>query len=169
MRIKNQRKTVLVHPRMQMRIILATSLPMFACLISATAAEFFYFRQVRLGIIPSDGTILGMPESRLGMLLLFVSASTVQILTALLASQKVAGAAYRIARTLEEFRAGKRDARVTLRKHDYQRELADDVNGFLEWVAAGESAPSARAAADAPERSRAGEARAHSRDAVGAD
>lgn len=169
MRIKNQRRTILVHPRMQMRIILATSLPMFACLVLATAAEFFYFRQVQLGVIPSDGTILGMPESRLGMLLLFVSASTVQILTALLASQKVAGAAYRVARTLEEFRKGKRDARVTLRKYDYQRELADDVNGFLDWVAGGASAPPARAAVDVPERSRTGEARASSRDAVGAD
>jgi hypothetical protein len=169
MRIKNQRRTILVHPRMQARIILATSLPMFACLIAATLAEFFYFRQVRLGVIASDGTIFGMPENRLGMLLLFVSASSVQIATALLASQKVAGTAYRIARTLDQFREGRRDARVTLRKADYQKELADDVNEFLDWVAASEGSAPARSAMDTPQRAQPGEARAAARDHAGTD
>ncbi|MBZ0268582.1 hypothetical protein K8I85_10540 [bacterium] len=169
MRTKNQRKTILVHPRMQARIILSTSLPMFACLIAATLAEFLYFHQVRQGVIISDGTIFGMPENRLGMLLLFVSASSVQIATALMASQKVAGTAYRIGKTLESFRHGKRGDRIRLRKADYQKELADDVNAFLDWVAAGDDAAPTRSAVDSPERARPADPRPASRDQVGTD
>jgi len=169
MRTRNKRKTILLRPRMQARIILATSLPMLACLIVATAAEFLYFHEVREGTIVSDGTILGMPENRLGMLLLFVSATSVQVATALLASQKVAGTAFRIGRTLEAFRRGRRDARVTLRNTDYQKQLADDINAFLDWVAAGEDAATPRSAMDAPERSDPAGARPASRDRVGTD
>lgn len=166
---KNQRRKMLVHPAMQARIVLATSLPMFACLISATAAEIIYSRQVQMGVIVSDGTIFGLPEGRLGMLLLFVSASSVQIATALLASQKVAGTAYRIGKVLEDFRQGRRDSRVSLRKGDYQKELGDDVNTFLDWVAAADGASPARPAIESPERARPGDARAASRDQVGTD
>ena len=54
------------------------------------------------------------------------SATSVQVATALLASQKVAGTAFRIGRTLEAFRRGRRDARVTLRNTDYQKQLRNN-------------------------------------------
>jgi hypothetical protein len=78
-----------------------------------------------------------MPERHLGMLLLFISASMSQLLTALISSQKIAGTAYHIRRVLREFREGKRDSRVRLRRGDYQHELARDINDFLEWIEAG--------------------------------
>jgi hypothetical protein len=134
-RKKNERKTVLVDKRLQARIILSTSLPMIACLVFATGIELWYRRQVSLGLGSADGTLFGMPEHRLGMLLLFVSASMTLLVSALLLSQKVAGTSYRIRQVLNAFREGDRSARVRLRKGDYQLQLADDLNAFLGWVA----------------------------------
>ncbi len=152
-RAKNERKTILVDKRLQARIVLSCSLPMIACLIFAIGVELLYRRQVAHGMGSPDGTILGMPEHRLGMLLLFISASMTQLVSTLLVSQKVAGTSYRIAQVLNAFREGDRTARVRLRKGDYQVRLADDLNGFLAWVedpkanAAGANAPASGAAA----------------------
>ncbi|MFN8177456.1 MAG: hypothetical protein U0167_05995 [bacterium] len=131
---KNQRKTVIVDGSTQLRIVVATSLPMIGCLVVATVVEVLYGRLVASGKIVSDGTIFGLPESRLGMLFLFVSAATVQLLTALLTSHKVAGTSYRIGQVLRQFREGDRAARVQLRSGDYQHGLAADVNSFLDWA-----------------------------------
>ena len=141
-----RRKTVFVDGKVQTRIILATSLPMFGCLLLAIGGEVLYFRLVDAGRIETSGTIFGMPEHRLGMLLLFVSASTIQLIASLLASQKVAGVSYHIRRILREFREGKRDARVRLRQGDYQLGLGDDVNEFLDWLTGDGGASSGRAA-----------------------
>ena len=149
MKRKNQRKSVIVDWRVQVRIILATSLPMIACLVLAIVGEIVYYRAAAKGWIQTDGTILGLRENRLGMLLLFASASTVQLVASLLASQKVAGVAYHIARILKTFREGDRQARVRLRKGDYQVELGDDVNEFLDWISGDATSPLARPAASA--------------------
>jgi hypothetical protein len=143
---KNQRKTVIVDGATQLRIILTTSLPMIGCLALATLVEFFYEHQVAAGKLQTDGTIFGFPERRLGMLLLFVSAATVQLLSALLSSHRVAGTSYRIGQVLREFREGNRSARVRLRRGDYQHGLADDLNGFLQWIEEG----GAKSGASAP-------------------
>ena len=146
-----RRRTVIVDKAMQMRIVLSNSLPMFAILLVAILGEFVYNQQIRAGHIASNGTIFGMPEQRLGMLLLFVFASTYQVVASLLTSQKVAGAAYRVSRTLESYRQGDHDVRAKLRKGDYQTKLADDVNEFLDWLqlqeGSGSAAPSAGTAA----------------------
>ena len=134
-----RRKTLIVDGKVQTRIILATSLPMFACLLVAIGGEFLYFRLLDAGTIHNDGTIFGMPEQRLGMLLLFVSASTIQLIASLLTSQKVAGTSYHIRRILHEFRTGNPDARVRLRRSDFQQQLGTDVNAFLDWINQGEN------------------------------
>ncbi len=133
---KNERRTVVVDGKLQARIVLSNSLPMIACLVFAVGVEWIYRRQVAVDAVSSDGTLFGMPEHRLGMLLLFVSASMTQLVSALLSSQKVAGTSYRIAQVLSDFRRGDATERVHLRKGDYQVRLADDINEFLDWVAA---------------------------------
>jgi hypothetical protein len=136
----SRRKTIIIDKKVQAKIFFQTSVPMFACLVLAVVGEVVYQRLLDSGHIQTDGTLFfGMPESRLGMLLLFVSACTVQVVVSLLASQKVAGVAYHIQRILGEFRAGDRKARVRLRRGDYQLRLADDVNAFLQWVEDGAS------------------------------
>jgi hypothetical protein len=145
-RKKRFRTKLVVDHAVQARIILETSLPMVGCLVFAVLVEGFYRRQVAAGAIQSDGTLLGMPEERLGMLLLFVSAATMQLVSGLLSSQKVAGAAFRIRKGLEEFRAGATGTRIRLRGGDYHHSLADDINGFLDWVESG-AAPAAEGAA----------------------
>ena len=147
---KNRRRTVVVDARLQARIVLSTSIPMVACLVFATLAEMFYRRQVALGHLHTDGTILGMPENQLGLLILFVSASMTQLVSALLSSQKIAGTAFRISRVLEAYREGNRSARVTLRKGDYQTALANDVNSFLDWTVSPDVAPTPVAAIGMP-------------------
>jgi len=134
-----RRRTLIVDGKVQTRIVLATSLPMFACLLVAIGGEFVYFRLLDAGKIHSDGTIFGMPEQRLDMLLLFVSASMIQLTASLLASHKVAGVSYHIRRILHEYRMGNRDSRVRLRKGDFQQRLAGDVNDFLDWLEHGEN------------------------------
>jgi hypothetical protein len=160
---KRMRKKFILDRRVQARIILATSLPMFACLVLATVLELLYQHHVELGNIRSDGTILGMPEERLGMLLLFVSASAFLLIVGLTTSQRVAGTSYRIGRVLEEFRGGNHEARVRLRKGDFQLDLADDINRFLQWVseireetdaAHSTASPEESGAAKAPDPSR---------------
>ena len=143
---KNRRRTLVVDGKLQARIVLSTSIPMVACLVFATVVEMFYRRQVALGHLSTDGTIFGMPDHQLGLLLLFVSASMTQLVSALLSSQKVAGTAYRIGRVLESYREGNRAARVTLRKGDYQTGLAEDLNRFLDWASSPDApAPSTTA------------------------
>lgn len=132
--------------------MLATSLPMIGCLLLAVAVQFWYERQLAQGRIAADGSIFGMPVDRLGMLVLFVAAATVQVVSALLSSHKVAGASLRIASVLHAFRDGDRNARVHLRRGDYQQSLANEINGLLDWV---QSAPDA-ARGDSPSRARAG-------------
>ena len=144
---KNRRRTVVVDGKLQARIVLSTSIPMVACLVFATVAEMFYRRQVALGHLRTDGTIFGMPDHQLGILLLFVSASMTQLVSALLSSQKIAGTAYRIARVLEAYRDGNRAARVTLRRGDYQTQLADDLNAFLDWSSSPDAPASSASAA----------------------
>jgi hypothetical protein len=129
-----RRKKLIVDGKVQTRIILQTSLPMFACLLLAIGGEFLYYRLLEAGMFQTDGTIFGMPEQRLGMLLLFVSAATIQLTVSLLTSHKVAGVSYHIRRILHEYRQGNRDARVRLRKSDYQKQLGSDVNEFLDWL-----------------------------------
>lgn len=133
-RKKRFRTKLLVDRTDQARIILETSLSMFGCLIFAVVVEGFYRRQVAAGVIHSDGTLLGMPDERLGMLVLFVSAATVQIVSALLSSQKVAGATYRIKLGLAEFRSGATQTRMRLRTGDHHHELAGEIDSFLDWV-----------------------------------
>jgi hypothetical protein len=134
---KNQRKTVIVDGATQLRIVLSTSLPMFACLVLSTFVELSFMREVNAGRVHADVTILGFPARRLGMLCFFVTASTAQLLTALIASHRVVGTAYRIGQVLRQFREGNRAARVRLRKGDYQQSLATDVNELLDWVQGG--------------------------------
>ena len=129
---KNKRKTVIVDPRLQLRIILATSLPMVACLALALGGDVLLQHLAASGRIANDATILGMPRHRVGLFLLFVSASMWQLVSALLVSQKVAGTSYHIKRILREFLAGDPSARVRLRSSDYQHDLADAINAFLE-------------------------------------
>jgi hypothetical protein len=148
-RKKNERRTVLVDKALQARIVLSTSLPMIACLVFATGLDLYYQRQVALGHVDADSTIFGMPGHRLGMLLLFVSASMTLLVSSLLSSQKIAGTSYRIRQVLSEYRSGNRSVRVRLRKGDYQSQLADDLNEFLDWVAP-------RATLPVPETPRAG-------------
>lgn len=148
-RRKNERRTVLVDGRLQARIVLSTSLPMIASLAFAVGAELFVRRQIATGAMSGDATILGMPVHRVGMLLLFVSAAMTQLVGALLVSQKVAGTAYRIRQVLNDFRRGDGTERVKLRKGDYQLQLADDLNQFLDWVAAGGPHPKTDASFDA--------------------
>lgn len=140
---KNRRNQIIVNKSLQTKIILSTSIPMFVLLGVATLLEYLYFLGVQSGRIHSDGTIFGMPEHRLGMLLIFVFGSTYQLASALLTSHKIAGASYRIAETLKAFRNGDRDVRATLRKGDYQVELADEINGFLDWARSTQSPASA--------------------------
>lgn len=144
---RNRRRTVVVDGKLQARIVLSTSIPMIACLVFAVGVEWLYRRQVAAGHLATDGTILGMPDHQLGIFLLFVSASMTQLVSALLSSQKIAGTSYRIARVLETWRDGNRAARVTLRRGDYQTRLADDLNGFLDWLGS-EGAPAPPAAGE---------------------
>jgi hypothetical protein len=152
MRRKNERKAVIVDGSVQAKIVLATSLPMIGCLLLAVAVQFWYERQLSQGHIAAEGTIFGMPVDRLGMLVLFVGCATVQVVSALLSSHKVAGASLRIASVLHSFRDGDRSARVHLRRGDYQQSLANEINGLLDWV---ESAPDAPRG-DQPSRARTG-------------
>jgi hypothetical protein len=152
MRKKNERKAVIVDGSVQARIVLATSLPMIGCLLLAVGVQFWYERQLASGRFAADSVILGMPVDRLGMLVLFVAAATVQVVSALLSSHKVAGASLRIASVLRAFRDGDRSARVRLRRGDYQQSLAGEINGLLDWV---ESSAGAERA-DSPSRARAG-------------
>lgn len=130
--LKDRRKIVIVNGKMQAQIVIGTAVPMFVCLLGATLLEWIYFQQVAQGNIDSGGTIFGMPESRLGMLLIFVAASMVHLTMALIVSQRVAGTAYHVSRILREYRDGNRKARVHLRKGDYQVEMADRINEFLD-------------------------------------
>ncbi|GJM43568.1 MAG: hypothetical protein DHS20C21_04100 [Gemmatimonadota bacterium] len=159
MKRKHSRKTIIVDLPTQIRIVLATSFPMIACLALALVGEVAYQRALANGWFASDGMFLGVPESRVGMLLLFVSASTLQVVASLLASQKVTGVAYHVGRVLQEFRSGKRDARVRLRKGDYQQQLGDDVNEFLAWIDSGKSGAPQSGAAAKPHGASAGEGR----------
>lgn len=140
MRRKNLRKSVIVDRAVQARIVLETSLPMIGCLVFALFVEMFYRYQVTIGNVDPTTRIMGFPIDRLSMLLFFVSASTMHLASALNASQKVAGASYRIAKTLREYRSGDTSIRVRLRDGDYHFALADDVNDFLDWVQRGAQA-----------------------------
>ncbi len=50
-------------------------------------------------------------------------------------SNRYAGPVFRVRRCLRELAAGKSVERVTFRKNDYWRGLADDLNGAIDYVA----------------------------------
>lgn len=131
---KNRRRILFVDRPMQNRIILSVAwAPALALTVTSLmllwfcnnlAAEAEATRQELPSLLPTYVTVLGF----LGF------AATFVMMTALRTSHRVVGPVVAFKRTFDSIKAGDLSSRTRLRDGDYLTGVADEVNGFLEWL-----------------------------------
>lgn len=129
----DRRRQLVVDPADQRKIMTSVALPMLVILALVLCVQMAFDYKIRQGTLDVDGTILGLPERSVSAVLFFLFATAYQIVHALRVSNRIAGAAYNIRRTLDAYKEGDRSARVGLRKGDLPMQVADDVNELLDW------------------------------------
>jgi hypothetical protein len=130
----NRRHRILVNRDLQYKIVLSASLPVLVILLFVICMQLIFDHGVRTGTIEVGGTILGLPERIFAVVLFFFFSVLLFVTYALKVSHRIAGAAYRLSRTMREFQEGDRDVRARLRYGDLHTALAHDLNAFLDWV-----------------------------------
>jgi hypothetical protein len=131
---QNRRRQMVIDRPVQSRIILTVSWPP-AVALAFTSLVLGYLcirlseealqAQIELpSLIPIFMTVMGF----------LLVASTYLAFNALKFSHRIAGPMYRIRKTLEAVEAGDLGVRAKLRDGDFLVEVAEQLNGFLDWL-----------------------------------
>jgi methyl-accepting chemotaxis protein len=131
---QSKRRRVVTNEPEQRRLILAMVGPLNVCLsVILGLITFFCFR------IGDEASSRGIVLRNLDYL--YVSIALLVVVLAAFAfalsikiSHRISGPMRNFGATLRAFREGDRSRRVKLRKGDYLGPVADELNGFLDWV-----------------------------------
>lgn len=131
---RERRRRIVVDERSQTRTLRKICLvPVLALLLNSVILAVLAVQL--MGEAERAGTELpSIPLLFAAIGVLVVTAPALLILQAIRYSHRVAGPAYRVKRSLEQFRAGERAQRVHLRPDDEIQDVAEALNQFLEWV-----------------------------------
>jgi hypothetical protein len=149
---ENRRRTVLVNPEMQRRMVLGVSAVPVLILLAAATGTLWYGLSLM-----SDLETAGVPVESVGiaiatMLIGLCAAGVAIVVRSLHGSHQVAGPLYRLVTSIRRIRDGELDFRVKLRDGDAFVELADELNLLLDWLRAHPPAGTAAPSGAAPER-----------------
>lgn len=133
-------KNIWIDPHYQARFIVWITLPTFTIALSSAfgirrALENLIAELARNGLLDARAHAILLEYlsplfSR--ALLLTVFAAVLAAGLGLVLSHRTAGALYHFKRVFRDVQAGKRDARIHLRKHDDFQEVADEANAALD-------------------------------------
>lgn len=145
---RNARRTLIVNESLQKRIILAVTLfPTLALSVAALIVAVFCRRLLgEAGYV--DAELPSLVPLFLSVLGFVVACCIIVLHQALRFSNRIAGPAYRIVRSMAQLRRGEPIAPIKLRNGDFLVEIADEFNELLHW-AQGRAADSASAPAAA--------------------
>ena len=130
----DRRKTLLILPQSQKRIIARASLVPAAALILLGAAVAFHCIRVVTEAANNDIDLPGL-RLLLPSILGFVFAMAgLLFYQAIHFSNHIGGPAYRIMRTMAQLRCGEKQRPIKLREGDYLVEVADELNRLMEWL-----------------------------------
>ena len=130
----NRRKTLVINPKQQKRLVLTMSL-IPALGLSATMVLICFF----CNSLYEEATQLNVQLDSLMPLFLAVSGFVLvsgffMISNALMISHKIAGPAYRLCKSLEQIREGDIAFKVRLRDGDHPTEVCDELNLLLDTL-----------------------------------
>ena len=126
----------MVNRPMQERIISAVVVvPTIGLAVTALVVAFFCRRLVDEALL-GDADLPSLPPLLYSVLGYSLVCSIVIVVRGLRFTQRVAGPAYRLAKSLERARNGDLWFRVTLRDGDYLGEVADELNQLLDVLQA---------------------------------
>ncbi len=132
--MQNRRKKLMVDKPFQGPVIVAIAWP-----LSLTIAIVALFLGVVCGQLDAESRALGIDTPTISPTMLSIvglvaiAIGTILFL-ALKISHKIAGPSYRIRETMKAVRNGDLSCRARIRKGDYLRDVADELNDFLDWV-----------------------------------
>ncbi|MHC5066316.1 MAG: hypothetical protein ACYTG5_20350 [Planctomycetota bacterium] len=129
-----RRRQIVVNKKYQNRIVFAISWPPALCLILTAVALGIFCWKLSIEALEADAELPSLVPVFLTTIGFLVIASVFQYFNALKFSHRVAGPVVNIARILKDFRGGNLSARVHLRRGDLVMDIADEVNGFLDWL-----------------------------------
>lgn len=129
-----RRKQIVVNKKYQNRIIFAISWPPALCLVLTAVALGVFCWKLSIEAYEADADLPSLVPVFLTTVGFLVLASVFQFFNALKFSHRVAGPVVNIARILKAIRGGDLSARVHLRRGDLVMDIADEVNGFLDWL-----------------------------------
>lgn len=131
---QQRRKQIIVNKELQNRIVFAVSWPAALCLVLTSVALGVFCTRLSTEAMAVDAELPSLVPVFMTTAAFLVVATVFQLLSALKFSHRIAGPMYRMRKTFEAFRSGDLAVRANIRDGDYLREVADDINGFLDWL-----------------------------------
>ena len=133
-RSTERRRTLVVNPRTQRRIVYAFSLVPTLGLTLCCVIVAIFARKVLGEAVRADAELPSLVPLFLSLLGFVVVSAIVVLVQALRFSHRVAGPTYRLCKSLQRIRTGDVSFRVHLRAGDHLEEIAVEVNHLLEWL-----------------------------------
>jgi hypothetical protein len=134
-RFRNERRwQYVVDKDLQTKIVIAASWPIAVASVISLAILLVFGAHLKRLALESGVDVTGLAPLFVVATILFIYVIVSQVILSLKLSHRIAGSTHRIAKTLVAYRNGERELRVQLRDGDLHGSLADQVNGFLDWV-----------------------------------
>ena len=131
---KNRRRQIIVNKRYQNRIVFAISWPPALCLALTSVAVGVFCWNLSVEALETDVELPSLVPLFMTTIGFLVLAAGFQFFSALKFSHSLAGPTVNIARILKNIRSGDLSARVQLRQGDFVQDVADEINGLLDWL-----------------------------------
>lgn len=130
----NRRRRLIVNKSLQSRIIFATAWAPGLCLAVTSLLLGIFCARLSNEALQADVELPSVVPIFITSVCFMLIATGYMLFGALKFSHRIAGPMYHINRVLREVQRGNAGSRIHLRKDDFLKELAADVNDFLEWL-----------------------------------
>lgn len=131
---ERRRRTLIVNEPLQKRIIVAVSLIPTVGLALATLIVAVFCRRLLGEALEQDVDLPSLLPLFVSILGFTLAAGAVVVFQAMRFSQRIAGPAYRLIKSMERIRSGDISFRVNLRRGDHLTEVAAEMNNLLDWL-----------------------------------
>jgi hypothetical protein len=135
------RRQLVVDRELQGRIVFASAWPSAVGLVLTSVLFAQFGRRLLLEAYEAGVSLPSVVPMMMTAIGFLVVSTGFVLFNALLVSHKVAGPMVRFRHTFAAVKAGDREARIRLRKGDYLVPLAEEFNGFLDWLATRDLGP----------------------------
>jgi len=131
---RQRRRQIVVDKKYQNRIIFAISWPPAVCLALTALSLGIFCWKLSIEALESEADLPSLVPVFLTTIGFLVIAAGFQFFSALKFSHRLAGPTVNIAGTIKRVQDGDLSARVHLRRGDFVHDVADEINGLLDWL-----------------------------------